>query len=219
MTRSTYVVCGTISRSEKLYPDCGATGRSTQDASAANTETYDSIAAIYRLFTTLSDSATLAEFSFIVNWPDKKETEQRELYSKYACHELNFFLSKKDPEFFEGVIVPALKNKKDKTFMDLYLLGTDLEGFHSSWEYLRLNVVERVLLARRSAAAKERGFTARHLKDIYELQPPDIERANYLFKTALQGSALEPGGDTDGDAGGKRADDLMATPAGNEQMT
>ena len=74
----------------------------------------------------------LTEFAFILTWPKLKPEEKRALYSKYACHELNFFLLKKDPQFFGEVVKPYLTNKKDKTFLDHYLLGDDLSALHGA---------------------------------------------------------------------------------------
>ncbi len=42
-------------------------------------------------------------------------------------------LAMKDPEFFKAVVVPHLANKKDRTFMDDYLLGKDLGGYFDSF--------------------------------------------------------------------------------------
>ncbi|MGD0090065.1 MAG: hypothetical protein ABSE73_09105, partial [Planctomycetota bacterium] len=159
------------------------------DVGTANVEPYDSLGKVYSLYTTLGGDAKLAEFGFIVNWPALKAEEKRANYSKYACHELNFFLSHKDAEFFNSVIAPYLKNKKDKTFMDRYLIGDDLSEYLNPWAYSRLNVVEQILLAQRLQA--EREAAARDVKERYDLLPPDLERYNFLFKTALQGSALE----------------------------
>jgi hypothetical protein len=117
-----------------------------------------------------------------------KDEEKREKYSKYACHELNYFLYRKDPGFFETVVQPYLRNKKDKTFMDHFLLGDDLAGYTTPWAYGRLNVVERVLLGQRIAAEKDR--VARQIKESLDLVPPDVERFNHLFRTALGGNAL-----------------------------
>ncbi|MCI5209484.1 MAG: hypothetical protein D3910_11980, partial [Candidatus Electrothrix sp. ATG2] len=52
-----------------------------------------------------------------------------------------------------------------------------------------LNIVERALLARR--IKEQRTSTARHLKDLYDLLPPDVERFNRLFDAALRSSGLE----------------------------
>ncbi len=160
-----------------------------EDIRSARFEVYDSLASVYSLLATLSDNTTLTEFNFILGWPDLDADRQRELYAKYACHELNFFLSRKDPAFFTTVIKPYLRNKKDKTFIDHYLLGSDLSPYLRAWDYQRLNVVERILLTQRLTA--QAPVTARHVKDMFDLIPPDYERFNRLFKTAVKGSALE----------------------------
>ncbi len=164
---------------------------SSDDAASSALEAYDSVARVYKLYATLSKDPTLAEFSFILDWPKLTKAQKQEKYSKYACHELSFFLSRKDPEFFNTVIVPYLKNKKDKTFMDHYLLKDDLAAYLKPSEYDRLNIAERTLLGERIAG--EQAAAARHVKDRYDLLPPDIERFNYLFRTALQGGALDQG--------------------------
>ena len=161
----------------------------TLDTSTARLEVYDSLPRVYALYATLSNNATLAEFSFILDWPKLKPEERRQKYSKYACHELNYFLMQKDPEFFKAVIQPYLKNKKDKTFLDRFLIGEELSEYLKPWKFSQLNVVERALLAQKIAA--EQAAMARHVKDRYDLIPPDIDRFNFLFKTALKGSALE----------------------------
>jgi hypothetical protein len=161
-------------------------------ASGSNLESYDTLAKAYRLYSTLKPDATLAEFNFILRWPSMKDEEKREKYSKYACHELNYFLYRKDEKFFEAVVLPYLKNKKDKTFMDHFLLGDDLSGYETPWTYGRLNVVERVLLGQRIAAEKDR--VSRQIKEQLDLVPPDVERFNYLFKTALGSNALSKAG-------------------------
>ena len=79
-----------------------------------------------RFYATLSKDPNFTEFGFVLTWPKLKPEEKRTLYSKYACHELNFFLSKKDPQFFAEVVKPYLTNKKDKTFLDHWLLGDDV---------------------------------------------------------------------------------------------
>jgi len=162
----------------------------TLDAVATSKlETYDSLASVYRLFATLTPDSNLASFNWILQWPRLKDEEKRAKYSKFACHELNFFLSKKDPAFFEKVIKPFLSNKKDKTFMDDFLLGNDLARYLQPWAYSRLNIAERCLLARR--LPEETAATARHLRDLWELLPPNPEHESLLFDTALLGRALE----------------------------
>ena len=101
----------------------------------------------------------------MMTWPKLKPEQKRALYSKFACHELNFFLAKKDPEFFKAVVQPYLANKKDKTFLDHWLLGNDLHDYLAPWSYDRLNSVERVLLSQRIPGEPVR--TQRHLSYPY----------------------------------------------------
>src|SRR5262249_6002947 len=159
------------------------------DAAASRFEVYDSLAKVYALYSTLSKDANLAEFAFILNWPTLKPEEKRTFYSKYACHELNFFLAKKDAEFFGTVVQPYLRNKKDKTFLDHGLLGEDLGEFTKPWQYGRLNTAERVLLAQRLAGEPSR--TARMLDELQRLQPPNPDRLLVLFETAVKGRSLD----------------------------
>ena len=161
------------------------------DITSARLETYDSLAKVYSLYVTLSNNPTLIEFGFLMNWPNLKPEEKRVQYSKYACHELHFFLYHKDPEFFRTVVQPYLTNKKDKQFLDHWLLGDDLAAYAQPWGYTQLNATERILLSQRVAA--DRQHTVRDTADRFALIPPDVERFNTLFETALKGSALETG--------------------------
>ena len=161
------------------------------DITSARLETYDSLAKVYSLYVTLSNNPTLIEFGFLMNWPNLKPEEKRTQYSKYACHELHFFLYHKDPEFFRVVVQPYLKNKKDKQFVDHWLLGDDLAAYAQPWNYAQLTAAERILLSQRLAADRQQ--TIRDTIDRFALIPPDTERFNTLFETALKGSALETG--------------------------
>ena len=159
------------------------------DISASRFETYDSLARVYSLFSTLSNDPKLAEFRFVTTWPTLKAEEKQALYSKHASHELNFFLTKKDPEFFAKVVKPYLTNKKDKTFLDRWLIGEPLETYVEPWKHGQLNIVERILLAQRLAA--ERPREARHVSDVFELLPPNLDQFIRLFDTAVRGRSLD----------------------------
>ena len=76
--------------------------------------------------------------------------------------------------------------------MDEYLLGADLKRYLEPWAYARLNVVERALLAQRIPG--EAAATARHLRELWELLPPNPEREDQLFETALARSRAERDG-------------------------
>jgi len=158
----------------------------------ALTATYQSIAHLgsaHSLLYNLSNNATLAEFSWVLRWMDEDfKAQKAEMYSKYACHELNFFIARKDPDFFAAVVKPYLANKRDKTFMDHYLLGADMSGYLRPWQYSRLNTVERVLLSRR--IKEEVPVVQRHLKDWLDTLPKNPQRDAFLFETALNGRVL-----------------------------
>lgn len=161
------------------------------DLTTSKLETYDTLARIFSLYRTLSGNAMLDPFEFITRWPKLADDEKRSKYGEFACHELHLFLSRKDPDFFRKVIQPYLKNKKEKTFLDRYLIESDLTNYTRPWEFGRLNIVERILLSRRIAA--ERGPVSRHAADLCDLLQRDLLRENLLFDTALKGKALETG--------------------------
>jgi hypothetical protein len=159
------------------------------DISNGEFEVYDTLASVHALFTSLTGDPTLAKFSWILSWPRLSEAERRAKYSEFACHELNLFLSRKDPQFFKRVIQPHLRNKKDKTFIDDYLLEVDLHRYLEPWRYAQLNAAEKALLGQRIPA--ESAATARHLRELWELLPPNSEADDNLFRTAINGRALE----------------------------
>lgn len=153
------------------------------DLLTARFEVFDHLGAAYRYLLAVNEDPTLREFGFILEWPTLTPERKRELYSKYACHELNFFLANHDPEFFKSAIVPYLSNKKDKTFLDDYLTGAKLEPYFQSFDYARLNVPERILLARR--VPNRLDGIRRDLGDRLSLVPPDPTRDTFLFEAAL----------------------------------
>ena len=166
----------------------GATTR-LDDARSAQVEIHDSLGSAFRLLTTISKDAELAKFAFLLEWPTLKPERQRQLYSEHACHELHFFLFKKDPEFFAAVVKPLLANKLDKTFLDHWLLGDDLRGWLEPWTFARLNLIERILLAQRLGGA-ERDAIVRSLREGLELRPVDRDRLSQLFDLALASEQL-----------------------------
>ncbi len=159
------------------------------DLASSRFEVYDSLDRIYALYTTLSKNPQLAEFRFLMEWPTLTLEQKRDNYSKYACHELNFFLFKKDNDFFRQVVLPFIRNKKDKTFLDHWLIAADLRSYLQPWQYARLNVVERILLSQRIAA--DRAHTVQDVNDRFDLLPPNVDQAAFWFDSALSGRALD----------------------------
>ncbi len=159
------------------------------DILTSELETYDTLGGIHALFTTLSHDANLAQFAWVLQWPKLKDDEKRAKYSEFACHELHLFLARKDPAFFEKVIKPYLANKKDRTFMDDFLLGNDVKPYLEPWAFEKLNAAERALLGQR--LPDEATNLSRNLREKWELLPPNPERLDVLFETGLRGRALE----------------------------
>lgn len=162
------------------------------DAASGRFESYDSLPKLYALYSTLLKDPRMAEFAFVAKWPGLNQEEKQALYSKHACHELSFFIFKKDPDFFTKVVKPYLANKKDKTFLDLWLLEAVVDEYAKPWRYGRMNVAERVLLSQRMVG--EGPKTARHLSDLFRLLPRNLDRDVMLFDTGVNGSAMDPAG-------------------------
>lgn len=160
-----------------------------EDVTTAKVEVFDSLGRAFQLLRTLGGHDDLETFAFVLGWPKLSKAEKCKKLSEHGCHELHVFIAKKDPAFFEEVVRPHLRNKKDKRFIDRWLLGDDLAAFKKPWAHARLNAAEKCFLAERVAA--EQAPTARHLADLLALQPPDPRGDEHRFRTAVAGSALD----------------------------
>ena len=154
---------GTVSRSDpkKILPS-NLTDKVSIDkgifvfASSGSGDDYNvfnTLEKVYGLMRSLvvdeSAASALDAFSFL--WKNggwaKLSHEQKLLkYSRFACHELNFFIYKKDPEFFSGVVAPYIANKAEPTFMDAILLNRDVSRWKRPAEMSQLNALEIALL-------------------------------------------------------------------------
>lgn len=155
----------------------------------ADVQLYDSVPTVLGLLSTLNGDARLKEFSFVGRWPSLSVDEKRDKFNEYASHELNLFLYHKDREFFDATVRPYLANKYHKTFMDHWLLEDDLSAYLEPWRLNQLNLVEKILLARRLPEARP-AVTA-WLDDAIDMNPPDPEGDDRLFMAALLGRGLE----------------------------
>ncbi|MFO1031521.1 MAG: hypothetical protein U1F60_10600 [Planctomycetota bacterium] len=155
-------------------------------------ELFDTIGAALRLLTSVSQDQDLARFAFVADWPTFDDGRKRQLYDQHACHELHLFLFHKDPAFFAAVVKPLLANKLDKTFVDHWLLGSDLKRYLEPWTFAQLNLVERVLLTRR-LAGDDLALLQQNLREAHELRPVAPQRLDLLLRTALQANQLAAG--------------------------
>ncbi|MFT5471628.1 MAG: hypothetical protein ACI8UO_006763, partial [Verrucomicrobiales bacterium] len=151
---------------------------------------------IHPILVSLTNEQLLGEFAFILGWNQLEPEEKRTQYSKHASHELNFYISRRDPQFFNAVIKLYLANKRDKTFVDDYLLGKNLENYLQMFEFGRLNTTEKLLMARRLGGENEARIE-RHVVDANALLLPNPSLDDSLFETALRSRALS--GDVIGD--------------------
>jgi hypothetical protein len=161
------------------------------DIVSAKFQHYDDLTDIYVLLTTLNPDSALTKFEFVLDWPELGDDEKKKLYSEYACHELNFFLYKKDADFFEKVVRVHLQHKKEKTFLDRWLLKENLDAYVSPWKYSKLNTVEKILLSQR--LENRAADIIRNLSDQYALRPTDRSEFDILYDTAINGLWFENG--------------------------
>ena len=162
------------------------------DITSTRFEVYDSLPRIASLYATLgSDTENFAAFSAVTKWPTLTADEKTKAYKTCASHELHFFLFKKDPEFFKAAIKPYLANKKEKQFIDCWLLEETLDEYVTPWKFAQLNTFERILLGLR--LQNERASIGRLVREHVDLLPPDRTRFTFLFDTAVKGTALDTG--------------------------
>ncbi len=160
-----------------------------EDIVSSKFQYYDDLGDVYRLLTTINNDTNLKKFEFILTWLDQAEEKKQELYSKNACHELNFFLSKKDSKFFADVVTPHLRNKRDKTFLDHWLLKDNLDQYTDPWKYARLNAVERILLSQR--LENRAADIVRNVTEMYMMSPTPRSRFDALYDTSITSMSLD----------------------------
>ena len=166
-----------------------------EDLATAKVHLIDSVERAHAYLLALGDDPTLRELAWVTRWHVLADIERRELYSKYACHELHLFLYFKDRTFFDAVVRPYLAHKRTKTFVDHWLLDDDLAPYLEPATLARLNAVERALLARRLRAEPA---LVRLLADEVALLPPDPAIDTRLVDALLGASTLEAGSELDG---------------------
>jgi hypothetical protein len=87
------------------------------------------------------------------------------------------------------VCKPFLANKLDKTFLDHWLLGDDLTSWLEPWAFAQLNLIEKILLARRLDATR-RNDIVRCLREALELHPVDSKALDRLLDQAVAANQL-----------------------------
>ena len=146
---------------------------------------YATVGELYQLLLSLDTSGrgAFAEFGFLADWGRKGDEEKRELYGKYASHELDLFIHEKDRAFFDAVVAPNLRNKRLKDFMDKWLLGEDVSDYAAPGRLQDLNALEQCLLARRVKSVAP--VVARNFADWCKANPVNPDEDDRRMSIAL----------------------------------
>ncbi|QDT01679.1 hypothetical protein K227x_00460 [Rubripirellula lacrimiformis] len=155
---------------------------------SAQLQVVSSVASLFQTYQTLVDDDRLKEFAVLADWGSLDDEQKRAAYSRLACHELHLFLWSHDRKFFDDVIAPFLANKKEKQFVDDWLLGNDLSDYTRLWRYNRLNAAERALLAMR--LPEVRTMIQRELREVVAQQDIDYETIRAGVEVVLRGKMM-----------------------------
>ncbi|GAM26003.1 hypothetical protein SAMD00019534_091780 [Acytostelium subglobosum LB1] len=156
------------------------------NADSAKFTTYDTLAKVLSLIKTISPSSNLQDFSFVAEWGTLTAEQKNEKLSKFYCHELAFFIYKKDRTYFDAVVKPFVASKMHKTFFDHYFTGNHdrLEKYiTSATKFEELNVLERILLA--EVFPEQAQNIQASIVDRVQFSPLSPVRYDTLFKIAL----------------------------------
>jgi len=159
-----------------------------ENFSTSEIETYDDLSDVFDLFKTLSDNSQLGGFRFLTRWNEFDKEQKLDFFDNFMCNELNFFIYRKDREFFDEVILPVLKSKVQKGFIDLYLLDMPLDSYTAVVKYQSLNTLERILLASKVSDLAE--LTIKGLQDLESSSTEIPQESDELFTAALESKQL-----------------------------
>lgn len=159
-----------------------------RDLSTTRTTCLQTVEDLFGVLQTLAGEPDVPFFSFLSSWPDLDREEKLERYHEFASHELHLFLSQRDPVFFQETVVPYLRNKLHKTFVDRWLLKELTEQDLRLDRLQHRNALELALLARRSPVSEAAEAA---LREAWELLPPDPEASARRIRVALQAGELD----------------------------
>ncbi|QDV55920.1 hypothetical protein [Rosistilla oblonga] len=159
---------------------------------AARMQIYSTVGDLYRLYSSVVEDERWPEFEPLSRWHELNNEQRLDLYGRLACHELHLFLYHKDRPFFDAVVLPYLKNKLEKTFVDRWLLEEDLSTYTQLWKYEQLNAAEKALLAMRLDSS--RAAVVREFDNRIALQDEDLDAVRSRIDAALLGLELDDQG-------------------------
>lgn len=155
---------------------------------SAQVQVYADVASMLKLYQTLINDARLGDFEIVGRWHNLSREEKLTQYSKLASHELHLFIRMHDLDFFNEVVEPYLRNKKEKQLIDHWLLGDDLSGSTELWRYRKLSAAEQALLALRLPAL--RSSIRRDLAEKVDILKPDHTLDRRRIESALRANRM-----------------------------
>ncbi|MGI9469920.1 MAG: hypothetical protein ACR2NZ_00210 [Rubripirellula sp.] len=156
---------------------------------SAQLQVYGTVGELMKLYKTLVSDPRLNDFDILADWSSLDEDAKMEAYSRLASHELHLFLRFHDGSFFEQVVVPYLQNKKEKQFIDHWLLDDDLTQYTALWRYNELNAAERTLLSMR--VPEMRTTVQRQLQEVVAQQDENYAAVRRGFESALKQRVMD----------------------------
>ncbi len=88
-------------------------------------------------------------------WDQFSEQKKKQILTEQGSHELHLFLKLHDTVWFETHVRPVLKNKRHKSFLDLFILDEDLSEYLKPWRFNYLNAAQKALLAHAIPSARD----------------------------------------------------------------
>jgi len=130
-----------------------------EDILTSEFEPFEGIDEMFYLFRALKSQESAAakaqinKYEWIVRWESIDISEKLAKWEAFQSNEVNYFLFKKDKDFFNNVVIPALNSKLQKSFFDKYLLDEDLTPYTRLDLFVTLNCFEKILLAEKIGGA------------------------------------------------------------------
>lgn len=157
---------------------------------SAQLQVYASVRSLFTLYKTLVNDSRLSDFDELADWHTLDRNGKLAAYARLASHELHLFLAFHDQPFFDDVIKPYLANKKEKQFVDHWLLGEDLSMYMALWRYNQLNAAERALLAMKLPEARQ--TAGREMREIVASQEENHVAVRRSIESALMTWSAQP---------------------------
>ena len=200
-----------VAQRQEITPLLSGSVLEVQDPATARLGWIPDRQRVISLLRELADDAdALDPWDFLGGWESLGEAERRDKLSEFASHELHLFLARRDPTWFTATVLPCLRQKRERTFVDRWLLGEDLREWLRPATFATLNALEQVLLAEALGGDAAKAI-ARSLVDRCELIELDPEERHRRFLTMLggEGGDLGEGGGPDKGGGGSPKADMM----------